>query len=255
MRLFTLFLGCLSLLPFAAVAAGPPAPSFTLVTPPPIGSHIDSLPRIANPTTQAELRINRALAHEDGRDRASRASCPVQAGEGGWRRNVQVVMRGAGYLSVVVDDSWDCSNSLPSGMWFGLAYDLRTGSPLNWARLLPKSLVQSTELDEADDTTPLGTVGSPALTALYLKLETADHDFDPSCGQALQDTNTQFQLWPDAQANGVAIVPDGLPQVIQACANQETIPLATLRQIGANPRLVDAIAAAHQAGEFDKKQN
>jgi hypothetical protein len=121
---------------------------------------------------------------------------------------------------------------------------------------LPKSLVQSTNLDEADDTTPLGTVGSPALTALYLKLETADHDIDPNCGQALQQaSDLQFLIWPDAQADGVAVLPDGLPQAIQACANQKTIPLATLRQIGTNPRLVDAIAAAYQAGEFDKRPN
>ena len=240
MRFFTLLFFGLSVLPAAAAIASTPAAAVTLVASPAINSQIAALPRIADPTP-AERSINRGLAQADA---SVRGSCD------GWQRTVQVVMRGAGYLSVVASDNWYCDgDASPGSDSFGLAYDLHTGSPLNWARLLPKALVQSTILDYSGDGLPLGVVFSPALTALYMKL--AQPNIDPSCVPELQQSPFPFMLWPDAKADGVVLNPDGLAHAIAACGPQETIPLATLRQIGVSPTLLDAIAAAHQAGEFD----
>ena len=118
---------------------------------------------------------------------------------------------------------------------------------MNWERLLPKTLAGTASLDEAGDGTPLGVVASPALTALYLKLEKPDAD----CAETLQDTDLHFMLWPDAANDGVTMAPSGLPHAFAACGEDATIPLATLRTLGVEPALLDAIAAGHKAGLYD----
>jgi hypothetical protein len=225
-----------------------------LAAQPPLGDHLSAFPRIAAAEEPALQRINRALTDADARVVAAAKDCRSEAAQepdgpkdGAWERTVTVAMLGPGYLALVVSDYSYCGGAHPDGDSFALAYDLRTGSPLNWERLLPKTLAGTASLDSAGDGTRIGVLASPALKALYLKLTKPDAD----CAEALQDTDLHFMLWPDAAHDGVTMAVSGLPHAVAACGDNATIPLATLRTLGAEPALLDAIAAGHKAGLYD----
>jgi hypothetical protein len=224
-----------------------------LVAQPILAADLAALPRIAEPDGPASQRINDALAKADARVREAATQCHADALEshtdskgGEWQRSVTVAMRGAGYLALVASDNWYCGGAYPDAGQFSLAYDMRTGAPLNWERLLPKALVGTASLDTAGDGTRLGVVASPALKALYLNLLKPDAD----CGSALKEADLQFMLWPDAAREGIAMAPSGLPHVIAACGDDAVIPVKTLHILGVASGLVDAITAAHVAGLF-----
>jgi hypothetical protein len=254
MRLRFLML-CLLLATIPAVApirAADQTP-ITLVAQPPLGAGMAAFPRLTPGDGQAVQRINKALTDADERLRSAARDCRSEAQEAqadpkdtSWQRDVRVAMRGAGYLALVASDNWYCGGAYPDVSSFALAYDLRTGAPLNWERLLPKSLAGTATLDSAGDGTKLGVVASPALKALYVKLAKPDAD----CASALQDIDLQFILWPDAERWGVAMEPSGLPHAIIACGPDVVIPMSMLHSLGVQAPLLEAIAAAHQAGLY-----
>jgi hypothetical protein len=216
---------------------------------------LTAFPRIAAPEGPASQRINQALTAADTRLRAAAKDCDASNAsadpkDAAWKRSVAVAMRGPGYLALVASDDLYCGGAHPDTDSFALTYDLRTGAPLNWERLLPKALAGKATLDSAADGTKLGVMASPALTALYLKLSKPDAD----CASALRDTDLHFMLWPDAAREGVALQPSGLPHVIAACGDDAVIPLTTLRMLGVEPALLDAIAAGHKAGLYDPRR-
>ena len=55
-----------------------------------------------------------------------------------------------------------------------------------------------------------------------------------------------MMAWLDAKAGGLAVEFD-LAHAVQACADTVIIPTATLRREGAEPVLIDALDAAHNA--------
>jgi hypothetical protein len=224
-----------------------------LVAQPALAADLAAFPRIAGPEAPGLQRINRALADADARVAKAAKECRADAiaaqadpKDAGWQRSVSVTMRGAGYLALVASDNWFCGGAYPDTDQFALAYDLTTGAPLNWERLLPRALLGTASLDTAGDGTRLGVVASAGLTALYFKLVKPDAD----CMPALRDTDLHFMLWPDAERDGVAMAPSGLPHAIAACGTDTVIPVATLRTLGVTAGLVDAIASGHKAGLF-----
>jgi hypothetical protein len=235
---------------------------FPRIASPAASSPAASSPAASSPTATGVLpagdahvvaRINQGLAEADSRARDAAKSCEadarnakVDSKDPAWQRSVTVAMRGPAYLSLVASDAWYCGGAYPDADSFALAYDLRTGAPLNWARLLPKTLVGTASLDTAGDGTRIGVAASPALTKLYLTLLKPDAD----CASALREGELQFMLWPDAARAGVAMRPSGLAHAIAACGDDAVIPLATLRTLGAEPALLDAIEAGHRDGLF-----
>ena len=203
---------------------------------------------------KAGQRINAALDQADARMRDTAQQCRAQSdsADQNWQRDVAVVMRGPGYVSLVASDTWQCGAAYPSAMTVGLAYDLATGSPLNWARLLPTSLVGSVALDSAGDATRIGTVSSPALTRLYMDQAKAQKLMEDDCVQALDGTALAFALRPDASEDAVVMEAIGLPHVIAGCASDVPVATAVLRPLGVDAKLLDAIDAGHRAGGFPK---
>lgn len=254
LRLSCFMLACFMLAASLAAGSARSAEPDTvrLAVQPGLGAGLAAFPRIAAPEGPASQRINQALTAADARLRTAAEDCDTSSAsadpkDAGWQRSVTVAMRGPGYLALVASDDLFCGGAHPDTDSFALAYDVRTGAPLNWERLLPKALAGKATLDSAADGTRLGVMASPALKALYLKLSKPDAD----CTSALQDTDLQFMLWPDAAREGVAMQPSGLPHVIAACGTDAVIPLATLRTLGVEPALLDAITAGHHAGLFD----
>jgi hypothetical protein len=169
-------------------------------------------------------------------------------------RTITVTMRGPRYLGFYVGGSQDCGGAHPDAATSVYVYDLSTGSPVNWQRLLPKSMVQGTSLDTDINGATVAFVTSKALQDFYLKAENAANPIDPDCQDVLTDPKLQLNLWPDPKGGGLGVEPGNLPHVVQACADPIVIPTATLRPLGVSTDLLDAIDAAHAGGFFDKDE-
>ena len=250
-----LAIGLFAILAGAATAPEQPA-AIPLAAQPAIAPDVAAFPRVAPPLDAQAHRIDDALDAADARVRSVAGQCRADGADAqadpkdvGWQRGVAVAMNGPRFLALVANDTWFCGGAYPSAASFALAYDLNTGAPLNWERLLPKSLAQHATLDSAGDGTRLGVVASGMLKALYLKTTRPDSD----CAQALHDEDLKFMLWPDAEHEGVALQPVGLPHVVAACGETAVIPVAVLGKLGVDAGLLDAIAAGHAAGLFGPK--
>ena len=221
----------------------------------PVAARLAAFPRLAPGMPQA-ARINAALAAADARVRTAAGDCRAEAaGSGadpattGWTRSIAVAMQGPRYLALVADDYFYCGGLHPNAERFALVYDLRTGLPPNWPRLLPRTLAETASVETGFDTTPLGMVDSPALKSIYLAaVRAVAAKVDPGCPAALEQLAGPFMLWPDARQGGIAVQPSRLAHAVAACGVPVTISAAALRRLGVNPALLDAIEAAHRAG-------
>jgi hypothetical protein len=231
----------------AAVLAAAPAAtqSLALSQPRPLSIGQPALPRIAAPVTPAAAKINAALDRMDRRWVAFAHGChddesaPSSDAAG---RSVEVTARGPAYLSLVIRYDYSCGGAHPDGGTIALVYDLETGRPVDWLKLLPAGLKARADLDTAGEGSSIGRVSSPALHALYLQAVKADKAADQAdCADVLADPALPFQLWPDARAHGLVLEPAGLPHAVAACANTEAVPSATLRRLGLDGRMLEAI--------------
>ena len=229
------------LLLLSAAPAWAAGGAVTLVKQPKIAG-ADAFPRIATPKDEAEKRINAALDRQDSQLRKGVAACRANGKHTSWERTVTAPMTGPFYLSLIAADYLDCGGAHPDTGQLVLVYDLQTGRPVNWTRLLPPDLAATVALDDAADGTKIGTVTSPKLLALYKAGYPAGED-RVTCLDAIGDG--PFVLWPDAKARGLDVAPSSLPHVMAACGEIVTIPVADLRHLGVDTRLTDAIDAAH----------
>ncbi len=230
----------------------------TLQMPPPVAKGAAAMPPIAAPRDDAETKINAALRRLDGNVKKAIAECSASSREAhtkpDWQRTVQAAMRGPGFLSFEIVDNTDCGGVHPNVGTMSIVYDLRTGAPVDWTALLPASLTGKVALREGADGTKMITLSSKRLTELYFagyRTHAKPDPEDAECRQAMKDAAADsppaMMVWLDAKAGGLAIQFD-VAHVIQACADPVVISFATLRQLGASARLVDAIDAAHAAG-------
>ena len=255
MAMRSLFIVIAALVVFAGQARAADA-SVQLKAMPPITKDVPAFPRIvAAANDQAAQRINKALDKLDALARQAMKECRdnVQSpADFDFERSIVVTMRGPRYLSFSVGGSQDCGGAHPDAGSSYFVYDLTTGSPVNWQRLLPKSMVQGTSLDTDINGATIAFVTSKALQSLWLKAETATDPIDPDCKDAVSDPTLKLALYPDAKAGGLAVEPGDFPHVIVACADTNVVPTATLRPLGVDAGLLDAIDAAHAGGFFDK---
>jgi hypothetical protein len=131
-----------------------------------------------------------------------------------------------------------------------LVYDLSSGVPVDWAKLLPVSFATTSAASAGADGTARRSVASPWLKELYIKFaHETDADFPQECDDVLQQTDLNFILWPDVKTNGLVLQQTDLPHVSAACGPSATIPMATLRKIGVDTGLLHAIEAGHKAAK------
>jgi hypothetical protein len=223
----------------------------------PLAADLAAFPRlVAAPDDKGAERINQALDRRDRQLQSAVKDCRSNSdrpADATWSRVISVAMRGPRYLSLVANDSWDCGGAHPDFSLLVLVYDLNSGSPVNWTRLLPVSLIQGTSLDSAGDGTQIGVVSSRALQALYLKAQSSDpkEPLDPECRDVLSDPGLKFNIWPDGKGDGLALQTQGLPHVVAACGSDSVIvATSTLRKLGVQPALLAAIDAAHARGWY-----
>ena len=245
------------ILGFAGPAPAADAP-VQLEPSPDIAKDLAAFPRlVAAADDKAARRINQALDKRDASARQMLKDCRANVSDpkdADYERHIWVTMQGPRYLSFRASDSEDCGGAHPDTSQMALVYDLASGAPVNWQRLLPKSMVQSTSTDTVVDGTVVGFITSKTLQSLWLKAENATSPIDPECKDAVTDPKLQLGLYPDAKAGGLAVQPGNFAHVIAACADTIVIPTATLRPLGVDAGLLDAIDAAHAGGFFDKDE-
>ncbi len=229
----------------------------TLTGQPDLKPGIAAMPQIAAPADDAERRINAALRRLDGNVRKAAQACRAEGGpNSSWERTIRTPMRGPGFLSVVIVDNAFCGGAHPNVSTMAIVYDLATGAPVDWTALLPATLTGTVSLAAGADGTRMVTLAAKALHALYLMFyrrgaaaAKAEGD-DAACRETVADTTSggppAMMAWLDARAGGLAVQFD-LAHVVQACADPVVIPTATLRREGAQPILIKALEAAHQA--------
>ena len=230
-------------------AIAPCANALTLTQPPPLAKAMPALPRIAAPLTPATARINAVLTKEDASWRGFLKECHDQAGANfDMERSNQVAMAGPAYFALTIGYSYDCGGAHPDGGTIALVYDLNTGAPANWARLLPKALIDSTSTDSAGDGTTIGLIASKTLQKIYAReaLAHGDADFKTNCADVVSQDGLTFQVWPDAKADGLMLVPD-LPHVVLACGDPQVVSVQALKNLGVGAQLLSAIEAARAA--------
>jgi hypothetical protein len=213
---------------------------------PDVAKGVAGFPRLAASDAMSQ-KINGALAKGDARAKAGARSCIADAGKNGeWSRSIAVTMKGPRFVSYVASDDYFCGGAYPDTSTQALVYDLTTGIPVDWASLLPPTLLGKKGTTKAADDTVLGTLASPALTALYIKA-VKPAEIDEGCADALDSQTLHFLVWPDAKANGISLQQTDLSHVVAACGPAATVPMAELRAAGVDGALLDAIEAAHKA--------
>lgn len=224
-----------------------------LTEPKPLAKDVDALPKL---TAQDAVSsgLNKALQKLDKKVLEARKTC-ISGKNTSWTRTVTTTMAGPQFLSFYVTDSAYCGGAHPDAASIALVYDLKTGKAVDWSKLLPKALVETSTLDTAADGSTIGVIGSKKLSQLYI--EGLGKDIDKDCKQALAETELKFIIWLDdghqgqsAQGQskqgqskpGLGVQTTSLPHATQACADTVTLRLAQLQQIGPVPRLGEAFS-------------
>jgi hypothetical protein len=212
-----------------------------------LGRHITAFPRVqSNEAVPPAIaaKINASLQRLDETVSAADLACRKQFRENlhrrsvdGWERSISVTMKGPSFLSLTANDSTYCGGPHPDSAQFPMVYDLSTGRPVGWLKLLPPQAKEST--DSGADGTPLGLVIWEPLQKLALAQASPEcaHVFDP-------DAPPQFALSLDGRTGMLVASPYGLPHVIAACADDIEIDAEQARRLGVSRRITDALNAA-----------
>lgn len=207
---------------------------------PPLHKSIAAFPQIAAPDSDgAAKRINLALAQLDKKFLEAAAGC----GKYNAQRQVETTLAGARFLSLVTRDSWFCG-AYPDDDRLAMVFDLKSGRPVNWPALLPKSLSIVGTSDSYFDGTKIGMIGSKKLAKLYRDVVKSNPSAE-ECDSLLEMSDLTFQAWPDAAAGGIALHPSDLPHASKVCAITAVVSTATLRRMGADTALLDDIDIMH----------
>ncbi len=199
------------------------------------------MPQLASASTPALAKINATLKGLDASALSMLNDC------NSYQRSVQPTMLGPGYISIWVNESWDCG-AYPNVSISVHVFDLNTGDAVNWTKLVSGAGVTTYSDTGADgkDGAPLALV-YPALKAMYLKVP----DNAGDCQTAYGDDQS-FIIWPEAKTGTLKVEAFDLPHATQACANDMTLTLDQAKTLGFNADFLNAVAAAHQQPGADK---
>lgn len=201
---------------------------------------------VAKRGDQAAARINRALKKAD--DAAVEGMCKD------YRRRVRVTMRGPRYLSVLASDDWYCGGAYLDSSEKALVFELATGAPADWKKILSAALVETVATRTGGDVSDPVLVTSSALWTLYAKRA---RQVNKACADVFADATTlgtSLMVWPDAEADGLGLQAWDWPHVVKACAAPIIVAVPELRKLGVRARFLDAIVEAHRRGWYDKSK-
>jgi hypothetical protein len=204
-----------------------------------LSSKAESLPRIAHPN-QFERVINHDLRRLDTKAKSDALGCTGASGDGRrmfYERSVQVLSPGPRYLAIAVDVSTDCGGVHPYYYQFKLTYNLETGRPVDWAKILTKTDVQNYKVNP-DHALPfaLPAVRSLILQKLY-RAAWKDADQcsvdDVAGARPTEDSElTIFMLAPAPGKHGLSVLPVDLASSVVACAQTVILGRKAMDELG-----------------------
>lgn len=227
-----------------------------LLPPGQVARDLMGFPRIADPVDDAERKINVALARLDETIRQAVEECrPGTPGRATRQRMFSVPVSAPGFLSFHFVDYTHCGAAQPDYATAAIVYDLRSGAPVDWTKLLPPALAGEVSSSETSEGTTVATLSSARLHRLYLKHyrprtggakpDAADEECRKAVARMRDGRPPRMVAWFEGGA-GLAVHFD-LPQATEACADDVTISIATLRSEGASADLLRALEAARPA--------
>lgn len=243
-----------------APAAGAEAAALNLTEKPKLSEDVEALPRLAG-EGPGVAHINAEFDRMDAEAVVQARECATMGAEagagGGWTRWITRPMTGPAYLTVREHLDLYCGGAYPSTSQTAVTYDVATGERIDWARAVPGlSLTTATFDDMPQDYVAL--VQSPALGAWYSAkmLALPDAEWVAQCRDVFDPaalSEQTFNIWADAENGGVTVQPD-FAHVVQACADSATLTAEDLSRFNADPKLVEAVTAAHEAGNWAPKE-
>lgn len=246
------------------VSAATPAPaanqnSLAFTPTPDLGKDIAALPRLSG-ATPAIAAVNADLDTLDAGARESAASCENQ--DGGYSRWISQPMTGPAFVTYAISEEYNCGGPYPSTSQTTVTYDLASGRRLDWSAVLKAMNVTNGDTEGM----PAGSVPivySPALAAWYVRTIKAQivgqdggSEWMEQCAPVFDGEEFSangFRVSASAEAGGLTVSPD-LPHVVQACGDAAIMDAAAMRANGVEARLVEAISAAHTAGNWAPKE-
>lgn len=234
----------------AARAGAPPTQTtdaVTFVAKPGLSPTAEALPRLAGDSIQIRS-INADLDTVDALDAGNLTDC--EGGDGEWNRAVLKPMTGPGYVTFRIAQDWYCGGAYPATSQTALTYDLATGQRVDWARAIPGLNLTTDALEGLPDGYVVN-VHSATLAGWYgpKMLAGSDPEWVEQCASTFAPdmlADQGFKIWADAENGGVSVAPD-FPHVSQACAETATMTTEDLTAFRADPKLIEAIDAAHAA--------
>jgi hypothetical protein len=209
---------------------------------------VAAFPRVAaSPAVSPEAmaRINASLQRLDATVREAAEGCRAsfkeskgKADPDAWGRTITVTMKGPRFLSLLATDEIYCGGAFPDESLLPMVYDLTTGRPLNWLKVLPPNVKAS--LDAAGDGTTIGVVLWPTLTDAVRSKAIKD------CKDAFRDPGGPFLLWLDAATDELVADVDYLGHADAVCTGPYTFSIPEARKLGVSSELLDSLDAAHR---------
>lgn len=229
------------LLVLAGLTSGVSAQQISFVSRPDLAKDVASFPRLA-PEMPFAARINTALNKLNKNALERTRDCKTPDGNPAFTRSIDVTMAGPRFVSFVARDEWDCG-AHPDNAATPFVYDLSTGKPVDWTKLLPPGVAGRAKLVRGDIT--IGVLQSSVLKHAYV--DDLDATADEDCKGTLKETDYNFVLWPDAKSHSLVIGQNDLPHAVAACGGEVNLSAASLRALGVGRELLDAIEMGRPA--------
>ena len=223
--------------PPAWAASAPP----TLRKTPNLAKDAEAYPTLVG-ATQAIAKINRILRAANARRRSDMKDCRRDAPQDGywWEQSVDAPLIGARFVSFWAHGNQSCGGVHPNFIDEAFVFDLSTGEPVDWRKLLPAQL-RGEPGRASDAARPPEEIVSPALTALFVA-ESEKEGVGTDCKEAFAEQDMDFQFWPDAKAKGLAMRAANLLHWAEGpCSGPVTIPAETLKNLGFDASLIQDI--------------
>ncbi len=197
-------------------------------------------------------KINAALTHDEAAAKTTALQCrddlkqqqpALKADEtaDAWQRSVDVTMRGPRFLSYTMGTNYSCGGAYPElARSSALVFDLETGKPVNWLRLLPRGTAGVHGY--LDDGLVAGWLQVPSLQ------RQASRDADPDCKEIYDATygvQVSFEVYPDARRGALLLDTPDIEHARRNCETVFSLGEKELGRYGAPPEVWQAIAAAY----------
>ena len=203
-----------------------------------VAGEVEAFPRVLSGpavTPEIAIKINSALSRDEAAAKATLIECRDDLKQqqpdlkkkdlaDAWQRSVDVTMRGPRFLSYTMATSEFCGGAYPElDRSSSIVYDLATGKPVNWLRLLPRGTkgVQGV----LGDGLPAGWLQIPSLQRRTLQ------EAEPECKEIFNPdfgASISFEVYPNARDGSLNF---NTPDIEHARRECETT--FSLREVGA----------------------